>query len=73
MDDVKWTRRETRALAGANASGDDLFAELEDFIRIRNSEITDIRLEQADATEDFEAEAAHPRRWYTVTYLSIGD
>jgi hypothetical protein len=44
-------------------------AQLEDHIRVHNSHLTDIRLEKATATEEYDTGFQPPRRWYEVTYL----
>lgn len=65
---MSWTRYTGRALADIGLDGDALHAELEDFIRVDNPHLTDVRLEQATA---FEADGAGPsKRWYQVTYLA---
>lgn len=66
MDHVSWSRYEGRALADPRLDDGALFAELGDFIRARNPHLTDIRLERANATADYEP----PRRWYDVVYLA---
>ncbi|HKI41247.1 MAG TPA: hypothetical protein VKA66_12860 [Mycobacterium sp.] len=67
---MSWTRYEGRALADATLTGDALLAQLEDHIRVHNPQLTDVRLEQAVATEGYDARTGPPRRWYTVTYLA---
>jgi hypothetical protein len=51
-------------------TGDALLAELEDYIRVQNPQLTDVRLEHATAAEGAALGAAPPRRWYQVTYLA---
>lgn len=67
---MSWTRYEGSALADTTLTGDALLAELEDQIRVQNSHLTDVRLEQATATEVYDAGARPLRRWYKVTYLA---
>ncbi len=67
---MSWTRYEGRALADATLTGDALLAQLEDHIRVHNPQLTDVRLEQAVATEGYDVRTGPPRRWYTVTYLA---
>jgi hypothetical protein len=45
-------------------------AELEDFLRLQNPHLTDIRLEQATPTEASDAGTGPSRQWYSVTYLA---
>lgn len=70
MGGVSWTRYEGSALADVTLTDEALLAELEDQIRVHNPHLTDVRLEQATATERYDADAAPPRRWYEVTYLA---
>lgn len=65
---VSWTRHTGRALADVTLDGGALHAELEDYIRVDNPHLTDVRLEQATATETTDAQ--RNRRWYEVTYLA---
>ena len=70
MDGVSWSRYEGRALADSRLAGDALFAELADFVRSKNSQLTDIRLERADASGDYDKSVEPARRWYDVVYLA---
>jgi hypothetical protein len=63
---VGWKRYEGRALADSALAGEARDAELESFIRLDNSQLCDVRLESAAATDDHESS----RRWYRVTYLA---
>ena len=65
---MSWTRYEGKALADITSTGGALHAELEDDIRLHNPHLTDIRLEQATATDDTSVHP--PRRWFIVTYLA---
>ncbi|MDM4143151.1 MULTISPECIES: hypothetical protein [Mycobacterium] len=65
---MSWTRYTGRALADTGLNGDALHAELEDFIRVDNPHLTDVRLERATAAEMDSAGPA--KRWYDVTYLA---
>jgi hypothetical protein len=67
---VSWSRYEGRALADIQLGGGALFAELEDFIRVHNPQLTDIRLERATATGDYDPAEGPSRRWYDVVYLA---
>jgi hypothetical protein len=67
---VSWARYEGRAPAQATLSGAARDAELEDFLRLQNPHLTDIRLEQATPTEAFDTGIEPARRWYVVTYLA---
>jgi hypothetical protein len=67
---VSWTRYEGEALADTTLTGGALLAELEDYIRVCNPHLTDVRLEQAAATERYEPLVRPPRRWYDVTYFA---
>lgn len=63
---MSWTRYQGRALADTTLDGEALHAELEDYIRVDNPHLTDVRLEHATAAYDAEP----PKRWYEVTYLA---
>lgn len=67
---MSWTRYEGRALADITLAGGARDAQLEDYIRMRNPHLTDIRLEQATATEGYDTSVQPLRRWYKVTYLA---
>jgi hypothetical protein len=66
MSDVSWSRYEGKAPAEITLTGAARDAELEDFIRLQNRHLTDVRLEQATATGDEDSN----RQWYRVTYLA---
>lgn len=68
MSSVSWTRHDGRALADISLDGEALHAELEDYIRVDNPHLTDVRLERATASESSDAEPQ--KRWYEVTYLA---
>ncbi len=70
MDGVSWSRYEGRALADPRLAGDALFAELADFVRSQNSQLTDIRLERAYAAAEYDTSVEPARRWYDVVYLA---
>lgn len=63
---MSWSRYEGKASAERTLSGAARDAELEDFIRLQNPHLTDVRLEQATATGDEDMN----RQWYRVTYLA---
>lgn len=65
---VSWTRYRGRALADSTLDGDALHAELEDYIRVDNPHLTDVRLERATAAAAHDARPS--KRWYDVTYLA---
>ena len=67
---MSWAKREAKALADTTLTGDALLAELEDYVRAHNPQLTDVRLERATATEEYDTSAQPPRRWYAVTYLA---
>ncbi|MCV7099925.1 hypothetical protein [Mycobacterium palustre] len=67
---MSWKRYEARALADATLTGGALHAALEDYVRVRNPHLTDIRLDAATATEAYETGVQPPRRWYQVSYLA---
>jgi hypothetical protein len=58
------------ALADTTLNGGALLAELEGYIRVHNPHLTDVRVEQATATEGYDTDVRPPRRWYKVTYLA---
>lgn len=66
---MSWSRYEGKAPAEITLTGAARDAELEDFIRLQNPHLTDVRLEQATAT-DSDVELQPTRRWYCVTYLA---
>lgn len=70
MYGVGWTRFEGRALASVALRAAALHAELEDSIRVQNRDLTDVRLEGATATEEYDSSGRSPKRWYEVTYLA---
>ncbi|OBH22206.1 hypothetical protein A9X03_15590 [Mycobacterium sp. E1715] len=67
---MSWAKREARALAETGLTGEALLAELEDYVRANNPQLTDVRLERATPTEEYDATVRPPRRWYDVTYLA---
>ncbi|KKC06387.1 hypothetical protein [Mycobacterium nebraskense] len=67
---MSWAKREAKALADTTLTGDALLAELEDYVRAHNPQLTDVRLERATATEEYDTGAQPPRRWYVVAYLA---
>ena len=70
MSGVSWTRYEGRALADTALNDAARDAELEGYIRLHNPHLTDVRVEQATATEEFDTNMQTPVRWYDVTYLA---
>lgn len=68
---MSWSRYEGRAPAGLTLTGAARDAELEGFLRLQNPHLTDIRLEQATATDgDGAGGAEHHLQWYRVTYVA---
>ena len=67
---VTWKRCEGEALADAALGDDARDAQLEDYLRMRNPHLTDIRLERATPRENSGSCVAPARRWYRVTYLA---
>jgi hypothetical protein len=67
---VSWTRYEGRALANATLADAARDAELEGYIRLHNPHLTDVRVEQATATEEYGTPLHPSARWYNVTYLA---
>jgi hypothetical protein len=67
---MSWARYEGSASAEATLTGAARDAELEDFLRLQNPHLTDIRLEQATPTAVSDTDTESPRQWYSVTYLA---
>ena len=67
---VSWTRYEGRAIASASLTDAARDAELEGYIRLRNPHLTDVRVEQAIATDESGKPLSPSSRWYHVTYLA---
>jgi hypothetical protein len=67
---VSWKRYEGRALADTALTGDALHAEIEDYVRVHNSHLTDVRVERVTPTGEYDTRIRPPRRWYEVTYLA---
>lgn len=70
MSGVSWSRYEGTAPAERTLTGAARDAELEDFIRLQNPNLTDVRLERATPTEVDDVDVQPDRRWYSVTYLA---
>ena len=66
---MSWSRYEGKAPAETTLTGAARDAELEDFIRLQNPHLTDVRLEQARATDN-DVDLQPTRQWYSVTYLA---
>lgn len=66
---MSWSRYEGRAPADVTLTGAARDAELEDYLRLQNPHLTDVRLERATATKDYETDIQPGRQWYDVTYL----
>jgi hypothetical protein len=67
---VSWLRYEGRAPADTTLTGDARDAELEGFLRLKNPHLTDVRLEQATATDGDDMGSQTHLQWYRVTYLA---
>jgi hypothetical protein len=67
---VSWSRYEGKAPAEITLTGAARDAELEDFIRLQNPNLADVRLEQATPTEVDDAGVQPDRQWYSVTYFA---
>jgi hypothetical protein len=67
---VSWTRYEGRALANSTLTDAARDAELEGYIRVHNPHLTDVRVEQATANEEYGTHLQPSARWYNVTYLA---
>ena len=67
---MSWSRYEGKAPAARTLTGAARDAELEDFIRLQNPHLTDVRLEQATLTEADDVDVQPDRQWYSVTYLA---
>lgn len=67
---VTWKRCEGRALADSALSDDARDAQLEDYIRMQNPQLTDIRLAHATPMEEADRSGQPVKRWYHVTYLA---
>ena len=67
---MSWSRYEGKAPAEITLTGAARDAELEDFIRLQNPNLTDVRLEQARLTEADDVDVRPDRQWYDVTYLA---
>jgi hypothetical protein len=70
MSGVSWSRYQGKAPAERTLTGAARDAELEDFIRLQNPHLTDVRLEQATLTEAGDVDVQPDRQWYSVTYLA---
>lgn len=69
-DGVTWKRCEGRAIADGDLGEEARDAQLEDYIRMRNPQLTDIRLAAATPLDETDNGAQPPRRWYHVVYLA---
>ena len=67
---MSWSRYEGKAPADRTLTEAARDAELEDFIRLQNPNLTDVRLEQATPTTADDAGVQPDRQWYSVTYLA---
>ena len=47
-----------------------MLAALEDHVRAQNPTLTDVRLEGANATEEYDPGTSPAGRWYAVTYVA---
>jgi hypothetical protein len=67
---VTWKRCEGRAIADSALGEDARDAQLEDYIRMQNPQLTDIRLDSAAPLDEPDTGVAPPRQWYRVIYLA---
>ena len=67
---MSWSRYVGKAPAEITLTGAARDAELEDFIRLQNPHLADVRLEQATITEADDVDVQPDRQWYSVTYLA---
>lgn len=67
---MSWNRREAPALADSTLTGEALTAALEDYVRVQNPHLTDVRLQHAIATDRYDASAGPSLRWYDVIYVA---
>jgi hypothetical protein len=67
---VSWSRYKGHAPAEKTLTGAARDAELEGFLRLKNPQLTDIRLEHATATEGDDPGSQTHLQWYGVTYLA---
>lgn len=67
---MTWKRCEGRAIADSALGDDARYAQLEDYIRMQNPQLTDIRLAGATELEDPDSSLRLPLRWYRVVYLA---
>lgn len=71
MSRMSWSRYEGRAPAQPHLTGAARDAQLEDFVRLQNPHLTDVRLEQATVTDGDRTARSAGLQWYRVTY--VGD
>jgi hypothetical protein len=67
---VAWNRHEAKALVDSTLTGEALHAALEDCVRGQNPHLTDVRVDRATSTEEYDTHTGRPRRWYVVTYVA---
>ena len=67
---MSWSRYEGRAPADITLTGAARDAELEGFLRLKNPHLTDVRLEQATATDVDDQDSQAHLQWYSVTYVA---
>lgn len=67
---MSWNRHVAKVLADSTLAGAALTAALEDRVRMQNPHFTDVRLQRATATEDYDTGVHPPGRWYEVSYAA---
>ena len=67
---MSWSRYEGRAPADITLTDAARDAELEGFLRLKNPHLTDVRLEQATATDGDDPGGQPHLQWYSVTYVA---
>ncbi|MDP7705514.1 MULTISPECIES: hypothetical protein [unclassified Mycobacterium] len=67
---MTWKRCEGRAVADSALGEDARDAQLEDYIRMQNPQLTDIRLASATPLDEADTGGHPPRQWYRVVYLA---
>ncbi|MHA7648280.1 hypothetical protein ACX9NE_03620 [Mycobacterium sp. ML4] len=67
---MTWKRCEGEALADSDLGDDARDAQLEDYIRMQNPQLTDIRLAGATPIQECDTADESVRCWYRVIYLA---
>lgn len=67
---VAWKRCEGKASADSALGEEARDAQLEDYIRMQNPQLTDIRLAAATPLDETDTSVQPHLRWYRVVYLA---